>query len=68
MLALPDEDGRGVPANVVEIREGEMICIECGGKYIDKHGTVVLSGISLEGVDYTECAQCGNRSYGFWFC
>jgi len=27
MLALPDEDGRGVLANVVEIREGEMsIC------------------------------------------
>jgi DNA-directed RNA polymerase subunit RPC12/RpoP len=45
-----------------------MICIECGGKYIDKHGTVVLSGISLEGVDYTECAQCGNRLFPYETC
>jgi hypothetical protein len=37
MLALPDEDGRGVLANVVEIREGEMrpidgICPYCNRK------------------------------------
>jgi hypothetical protein len=46
---------------VVEIREGEMTCYECGGTYVEKHGTLVIGDISVDGVDWHECNQCGGK-------
>jgi hypothetical protein len=37
-----------------------MRCIECGGTYLDIHGTLVLDGISVKDVDYHRCGTCGD--------